>query len=361
MLQFDTSTSESNAVIKILGVGGGGGNAVNRMIRAGIIGVEYIVANTDLQALNKSEAETKIQLGEKLTKGLGAGANPEIGQKAAEESLDEIKHCLEGTDMVFITAGMGGGTGTGAAPVVAKVAKEAGILTVGIVTKPFSFEGPQKMRKADKGIEELKKNVDTLIVIPNDKILDISAKDTTMSQSFEMANEVLKEGVKGITDVIKAPGMINVDFADVKTTMYSSGMAHMGTGRAKGENRAIEAAKAAIHSPLLETSVRGAKSVLVNVAGTEEGLTMFEFKEASTFISEAVDQEDADIIIGAIYNEELGDYLSITVIATNFDTDMPSFMDLTEEEEEIATDTVETKDLDEPRELPVWLTRTSRK
>lgn len=361
MLQFDMSTNENHEIIKIVGVGGGGGNAVNRMINAEIFGVEYIVANTDIQALHRSEAETKIQLGEKLTRGLGAGANPEIGQKAAEESLDEIKRCLEGTDMVFITAGMGGGTGTGAAPVFAKAAKESGILTVGIVTKPFSFEGPQKMKKADKGIEELKKMVDTLIVIPNDRILDISEKNTTMDQSFEMANEVLKEGVKGITDVIKAPGLINVDFADIRTTMLNRGIAHMGTGRAKGENRAIEAAKAAIHSPLLETSVKGAKAVLLNIAGTKETITMHEFVDASNFIREAVDKEDAEIIIGTAYSEDAGEYLSITVIATEFDSEIPAFLDMEEGSENTEPEEKELKDGDEPRELPIWLVRTNKK
>lgn len=367
MLQFDTSTSESKEVIRIIGVGGGGGNAVNRMIHAGIVGVEYIAVNTDSQALGKSEAELKLQLGEKLTRGLGAGANPEIGQKAAEESLEDIKNALEDTDMVFITAGMGGGTGTGAAPVVAKLAKEMNILTVGIVTKPFFFEGPQKMKKAEKGIEELKKHVDTLIIIPNDRILEICSKDTKMEDAFEMANEVLKQGVKGITDIMKNPGVINVDFADVKTTMSDRGIAHMGTGKAKGENRALEAAKAAIHSPLLETTVKGAKSVLLNVTASKESFTITEFNEASRFITEAVNREDSEIIVGTAYSEDANDEISVTVIATGFDRDSDVFA--AEEPEKInllSDDDFEDMGKDEKTdmeglELPPWLVRTNKK
>lgn len=367
MLQFDTSTSESKEVIRIIGVGGGGGNAVNRMIHAGIVGVEYIAVNTDSQALGKSEAELKLQLGEKLTRGLGAGANPEIGQKAAEESLEDIKNSLEDTDMVFITAGMGGGTGTGAAPVVAKLAKEMNILTVGIVTKPFFFEGPQKMKKAEKGIEELKKYVDTLIIIPNDRILEICSKDTKMEDAFEMANEVLKQGVKGITDIMKNPGVINVDFADVKTTMSDRGIAHMGTGKAKGENRALEAAKAAIHSPLLETTVKGAKSVLLNVTASKESFTITEFNEASRFITEAVNREDSEIIVGTAYSEDSSDEISVTVIATGFDGDMDILA--AEEPEKInllSDDDFENIGKDdkiemEGLELPPWLVRTNKK
>lgn len=367
MLQFDTSTSESKEVIRIIGVGGGGGNAVNRMIHAGIVGVEYIAVNTDSQALGKSEAELKLQLGEKLTRGLGAGANPEIGQKAAEESLEDIKNSLEDTDMVFITAGMGGGTGTGAAPVVAKLAKEMNILTVGIVTKPFFFEGPQKMKKAEKGIEELKKYVDTLIIIPNDRILEICSKDTKMEDAFEMANEVLKQGVKGITDIMKNPGVINVDFADVKTTMSDRGIAHMGTGKAKGENRALEAAKAAIHSPLLETTVKGAKSVLLNVTASKESFTITEFNEASRFITEAVNREDSEIIVGTAYSEDSSDEISVTVIATGFDGDVDILS--AEEPEKInllSDDDFENIGKDdkiemEGLELPPWLVRTNKK
>ncbi len=366
MLQFDVSTNDSKEKIRIVGVGGGGGNAVNRMINAGIVGVEYIAVNTDSQALNKSEAESKLQIGAKLTRGLGAGANPEVGQKAAEESIEDIKNALDGTDMIFITAGMGGGTGTGASPVVARVAKELGILTVGIVTKPFVFEGPQKMKKADKGIEELKKNVDTLIVIPNDRILEISSKDTKMEDAFEMANEVLKQGVKGITDIIKVPGLINVDFADVRTTMLDRGIAHMGTGKAKGENRAIEAAKAAIHSPLLETTVRGAKAVLLNVTASKDSFTIHEFNEASKFITEAVNREDSDIIVGTAYSDVEGDEISITVIATGFDGTQvfeekkpDKIFDETEEEEETEEDSRD--DAEVLYELPSWISRTNKK
>ena len=369
MLQFDISTNDSKEKIRIVGVGGGGGNAVNRMIHAGIVGVEYIAVNTDSQALNKSEAESKLQIGEKLTRGLGAGANPEIGQKAAEESVEDIKNSLDGTDMIFITAGMGGGTGTGAAPVVARIAKELNILTVGIVTKPFFFEGPQKMKKAEKGIDELKKNVDTLIVIPNDRILEICSKDTKMEDAFEMANEVLKQGVKGITDIIKVPGLINVDFADVRTTMLDRGIAHMGTGKAKGENRALEAAKAAIHSPLLETTVKGAKAVLLNVTASKDTFTIHEFNEASKFITEAVNRDDSEIIVGTAYSEDAGDEISITVIATGFDghpggLESKTFNLLDEAEvaeEEILTEEEEPKEEVESLELPPWLVRTNKK
>lgn len=361
MLQFDIKPNGSNEVIKVMGVGGGGGNAVNRMIHVGIAGVEYIVANTDLQALNESEAETKIQLGAKLTRGLGSGANPEIGQKAAEESIDEVKRCLEGTDMLFITAGMGKGTGTGAAPIIARASKEMGILTIGIVTKPFSFEGSVKMKKAEKGIEELRKYVDTIIIIPNDKITEIASKDMTMDQSFELANEVLKEGVKGIADVIKAPGLLNVDFADIRTTLQNNGEAHMGTGRAKGENRALDAAKAAINSPLLDTTIRGAKSVLINVAGVKNDIKMHEFQAAAEYIRQELDQEEAEIILGVIYNEDLGEHVSITVIATNFGSNATNF-DFSEDEFSASEDfPEEVKPSDEPRDLPIWLVRPSKK
>lgn len=359
MLQFDTSTNENREIIKIIGVGGGGGNAVNRMMKAGIVGVEYIVANTDLQHLRASEAETKIQLGERLTRGLGSGANPEIGQKAAEESLDEIRHCLEGTDMLFITAGMGGGTGTGAAPVIAKVAKEAGILTVAIVTKPFLLEGMKKMRKAEGGINELKKNVDTLIIIPNEKIFEISSKGTTLDQGFELANEVLKEGVRGITDVIKAEGILNVDFADIRTIMQDKGVAHMGTGRAKGEKRAVEAAEAAINSPLLETSVKGAEYVLINITGSKQTLTVDEFYAASDYIKATVNNDDAEFILGTVYGDEADEYLNITVIATGFKPTV-SDSDHWETEESGPTEGSE-KEADKPREFPVWIMRTNKK
>src|SRR5690606_23897516 len=264
MFDFDVEV-EQFAKIKVVGVGGGGNNAVNRMIECGLRGIEFIAVNTDRQALYSSKAEHKLQIGVKLTRGLGAGANPEIGMKAAEENRNEITEMLKGADMVFITAGMGGGTGTGAAPVIAEIAKEIGILTVGVVTKPFTFEGRRRQIHAEKGIEELKQRVDTLVTIPNDRLLQVAEKKTTMVQAFAMADEVLKQGIQGISDLIAVPNLINLDFADVKTIMCNRGIAHMGIGRASGENRAVEAAKQAIRSPLLETSIDGAKAVLLNI------------------------------------------------------------------------------------------------
>jgi hypothetical protein len=305
------------AKIKVVGVGGGGNNAVNRMIDAGVKGVEFLVFNTDRQALKNSNAETKIQLGEKITKGLGAGANPEIGEQAAEESLDEIREALTGADMVFITAGMGGGTGTGAAPVIADVAKELGLLTVGVVTKPFTFEGRKRAKSAELGINALKGKVDTLVIIPNDRLLSIADKKTSFSQAFEMADDILKQGIQGISDLISVPNLINLDFADVKTIMFDKGIAHMGIGRASGDDRATEAAKLAINSPLLETSIEGAKSVLLNItAGSDLGI--FEVNEAADLIRDCV-SEDANIIFGAGIDESLKDEVKITVIATEFE------------------------------------------
>ena len=316
MLEFDMDQDEF-AKIKVVGVGGGGNNAVNRMINAGVKGVEFLVFNTDKQALKSSLAETKIQLGEKITKGLGAGANPEVGEQAAEESIDEIRESLEGADMVFITAGMGGGTGTGAAPVIADVAKELGLLTVGVVTKPFTFEGRKRAKSAEIGINSLKGKVDTLVIIPNDRLLSISDKKTSFSQAFEMADDILKQGIQGISDLISVPNLINLDFADVKTIMYDKGIAHMGIGRASGDERATEAAKLAINSPLLETSIEGAKSVLLNItAGSDLGI--FEVNEAADLIRDCV-SEDANIIFGAGIDESLKDEVKITVIATEFD------------------------------------------
>ena len=316
MLEFDMDQDEF-AKIKVVGVGGGGNNAVNRMIEAGVKGVEFLVFNTDRQALKNSNAETKIQLGEKITKGLGAGANPEIGEQAAEESLDEIREALDGADMVFITAGMGGGTGTGAAPVIADVAKELGLLTVGVVTKPFTFEGRKRAKSAELGINALKGKVDTLVIIPNDRLLSIADKKTSFSQAFEMADDILKQGIQGISDLISVPNLINLDFADVKTIMYDKGIAHMGIGRASGDDRATEAAKLAINSPLLETSIEGAKSVLLNItAGSDLGI--FEVNEAADLIRDCV-SEDANIIFGAGIDESLKDEVKITVIATEFD------------------------------------------
>lgn len=316
MLQFEVQ-EERNAQIKVIGIGGGGSNAVNRMIEAGLKGVSFIAINTDKQALSSSKAETKIQIGEKLTKGLGAGANPEVGQKAAEENIDDLGKYIAGSDMVFITAGMGGGTGTGAAPVIAKTAKDAGILTVGVVTKPFTFEGKKRREHADLGIKFLKKYVDSLVVVPNDKLLHIAEKNTTMLEAFSMADEVLKQGVQGISDLIAEAGLINLDFADVKTVMNDRGIAHMGVGRGKGEERVQEAVKDAIESPLLETSINGAKAILLNIMGGYD-LGMLEVNEAADQIEKAADK-DAIVIFGASVKEELQDEIIITVIATGFE------------------------------------------
>jgi cell division protein FtsZ len=308
---------EQFAQIKVIGCGGGGNNAVNRMIEAGLRGVEFIALNTDKQALVLSQAENKIQIGEKITKGLGAGANPEIGQRSAEESKEEIYKVLEGADMVFITAGMGGGTGTGAAPVVASIAKELGILTVGVVTKPFNFEGRNRMIQADKGIEELKSKVDTLVTIPNDRLLQVAEKKTSLGDAFKIADDVLLQGVQGISDLIAVPGLINLDFADVNTIMENTGLAHMGIGRASGENRATEAAQKAIQSPLLETSIQGAKGVLLNITGGSQ-LGLFEVNEAAELVAQAADP-DVNLIFGAVIDESLQDEIKITVIATGFE------------------------------------------
>lgn len=316
MLQFEVN-EERNAQIKVIGIGGGGSNAVNRMIDAGLKGITFIAINTDKQALSLSKAETKIQIGEKLTKGLGAGANPEVGQKAAEENIDDLGKFLAGSDMVFITAGMGGGTGTGAAPIIAKAAKDAGILTVGVVTKPFTFEGKKRREHADLGIKFLKKYVDSLVVVPNDKLLQIAEKNTTMIEAFSMADEVLKQGVQGISDLIAEAGLINLDFADVRTVMNDRGIAHMGVGRGKGEKRVQEAVKDAIESPLLETSIGGAKAVLLNIMGGYD-LGMLEVHEAADQIEKAADK-DAIVIFGASVKEELQDEIVITVIATGFE------------------------------------------
>ena len=317
MLNFDVE-SDNFARIKVIGVGGGGNNAVNRMVEAQLKGVEFIAINTDKQALYTSKAEYKIQIGDKLTRGLGAGANPEIGKKAAEESKEEIIQLLEGSDMVFVTAGMGGGTGTGAAPLVAQLAKEMGILTVGVVTKPFVFEGKVRMKNAERGIEDLKANVDTLITIPNDKLLQLVQKNTSMLEAFSIADNVLRQGIQSISDLIAVPGLINLDFADVTSIMKEQGLAHMGMGNAVGENRAIEAAREAIQSPLLETSIDGAKGILLNITGGSN-LGLFEINEASTLVQESCDQE-ANIIFGASIREDLGDEINITVIATGFES-----------------------------------------
>ncbi len=316
MLEFEQEVA-AGACIKVVGCGGAGNNAVNRMVEYGLRGVEFVSINTDRQALSQSKAENKIQIGEKLTKGLGAGAKPEIGKAAADESKDEISKMLKGSDLVFITAGMGGGTGTGAAPVVAQLAREMGILTIGVVTKPFLFEGRQRMLNAEKGIMELKAQVDTLVVIPNDKLLQIVGKNTSLPDAFRMADDVLRQGIQGISDLIAVPALINLDFADVKTIMQSRGMAHMGIGIGKGENRMVEAAKQAISSPLLETSIDGAKAVLINITGGN-AIGILEVNEAASLIAQAADPE-ANIIFGAGIDETFDDEVRITVIATGFE------------------------------------------
>ncbi len=328
MLEFDIDM-DNFTQIKVIGVGGGGNNAVNRMIEANLQGVQFIAINTDKQALQTSKAEYKIQIGEKLTRGLGAGANPEIGKKAAEESRDDIFQALQGADMVFITAGMGGGTGTGAAPIVAEIAKEMGILTVGVVTKPFTFEGKRRANHAEMGIEELKGCVDTLVSIPNDRLLQVVERRTSIVEAFKVADDVLRQGVQGISDTITVPGLVNLDFADVKAIMFERGMAHMGIGRASGENRAIDAARQAVHSPLLDTSINGLKGVLFNVTGGPN-MGLHEVTEAAEIISEAAD-EDANIIFGAVIDESIKDEIRITVIATGFNDN--SFDDIFSSEE----------------------------
>lgn len=353
---------EPFANIKVIGVGGGGNNAVNRMIESGLKGVEFISVNTDKQALFTSKAEHKLQIGEKLTRGLGAGANPEVGKKAAEESREDIAQLLEGADMVFITSGMGGGTGTGAAPVVAEIAKELGILTVGVVTKPFTFEGRRRMLHAEQGIQELKGRVDTLVTIPNDRLLHVIEKKTTMLEAFKIADDVLMQGVQGISDLIAVPGLVNLDFADVKTIMLEQGLAHMGIGKASGENRAAEAAKQAIQSPLLETSIAGAKGVLLNITGGSN-LGLFEVNEAAELVAQAADQ-DANIIFGAVINEDLKDEIRITVIATGFERDTIKKMDTQEvnnnfrkaEVKEVAA-TVKENTRNDDLDIPIFLRR----
>ncbi len=318
MLELDTNM-DNLATIKVIGVGGGGNNAVNRMIDYGVEGVEFIAVNTDAQALNLSKAEIKLQIGEKLTRGLGAGANPEIGKRAAEESKEQIEDVLQGADMVFVTAGKGGGTGTGAAPVIAQIAKEVGALTVGVVTRPFSFEGVRRKTQANQGIAELKACVDTLIVIPNDRLLEIVDKNTPMLEAFREADNVLRQGVQGISDLISKPGLINVDFADVKTIMYDKGSALMGIGVATGENRAIDAAKKAISSPLLEISIDGAQGILMNISGGPD-LSLYEVQEAADLVTEAAD-ENVNVIFGNVINEQLNEEVVVTVIATGFAED----------------------------------------
>lgn len=315
MLEFEVD-NDGFAKIKVIGVGGGGNNAVNRMIESGVKGVDFIAANTDRQALKASLSNTKLQIGEKVTRGLGAGGNPSVGEISAEESRDDIKNSLEGADMVFIAAGMGGGTGTGAAPVVADIAKELGILTVGVVTKPFSFEGSRRQKQAESGVEAMLAKVDTLVTIPNDRLLQIADKKTSVKESFEMADEVLLQGITGISDLISIPSLINLDFADVKSIMENKGIAHMGIGYGAGDERAQEAARAAVKSPLLETSIEGARSVLINITGGDD-LGIFEINEAAELIRSAV-SDDANIIFGAGIDKSMGEQIKITVIATGF-------------------------------------------
>ncbi|MBQ1890977.1 MAG: cell division protein FtsZ [Firmicutes bacterium] len=319
MLQFETP-ADTPANIKVVGIGGAGCNAVNRMIESNLQGINFIAINTDKQNLNKSKAETKVQIGEKLTKGLGAGGNPEVGQKSAEESLENIEQQLAGADMVFITAGMGGGTGTGAAPIVAKAAKVSGALTVGVVTKPFTFEGKKRREHADLGIKFLKNYVDSLVVVPNDKLLTVSEKTTSILDAFKMADEVLKDGVESIASLISEDGLINLDFADVKTVMGDRGIAHMGVGTASGENRVEAAIKNAIESPLLETTIKGAKALLLNIVGGYD-LGMLELNDAADLVAREVDDE-AIIIFGASVREDMADQVKVTIIATGFDDDL---------------------------------------
>jgi len=380
VFELDDIALDQFAKIKVIGVGGGGSNAVNRMIEFGLEGVDFIAVNTDAQALLKAKAQKRMQIGEKLTRGLGAGARPEVGEKAAQESREEILDALRGSDMVFITAGMGGGTGTGAAPVVAECAREIGALTVGVVTRPFTFEGPKRKKNADLGIENLRKHVDTIITIPNDRLLQVVDKKTPMTEAFKTADDVLRQGVKGISDLIAVPGLINLDFADVKSIMSDAGSALMGIGEASGENAAVDAAKEAITSPLLETSIKGARGVLLNITGAADSLSMMEVNEASVTIQEAA-HPDANIIFGASIDDALGDMVRVTVIATGFDNpktaktgakasaveapQMPKFEfsfnsvpDNSQMTEDNAQQTAETKPNDQGViDIPVWMRR----
>ena len=329
-----TATGGTPADIKVIGVGGGGGNAVNRMIKAGLGGVEFWAMNTDVQVLEMSLAENKIRIGSKLTNGLGAGGNPEKGEKSAEESRDEIVNAIGKADMVFVTAGMGGGTGTGAAPVVARIAKELGVLTIGVVTKPFGFEGKKRMNQALQGLEKLKETVDALIVIPNDKLLEVVDRRTTMREAFQVVDEVLSRGVQGISDIITVPGMINVDFADVRSVMESSGSALMGIGRGTGEGRALEAAKAAINSPLLETSINGASGIIMNVTGGPD-MTLYEVTDAAQVIHDAV-SDDATVHFGAVIDDRIQGEIQITVIATGFELKRNELDRFAQKEQDVA-------------------------
>ena len=359
----ENTMADGTATIKVIGVGGAGTNAVNRMVDSGIRG-EFIAVNTDRQALLLSKASSKIQIGEKITRGLGAGANPDIGAQAAEESKAEITEALRGADMVFVTAGMGGGTGTGAAPVVAAAAKEMGILTIGVVTKPFTFEGKKRLTQAERGIESLKGKVDTLVVIPNDKLLQVIDRKTSIVEAFKMADDVLRQGVQGISDLIAIPGLVNLDFADVKTIMLNTGMAHMGIGRASGENRAEDAAKQAIQSPLLETSIEGARGVIINITGGSN-LGLHEVNTAAELIQRSVDPE-ANIIFGAVIDESLDEDIVITVIATGFekeDEKVPSIGEITSKSWSPKTSTIssDTSSSSGDLDIPTFLRKNKGK
>ncbi|WP_182188281.1 cell division protein FtsZ [Pectinatus frisingensis] len=359
MFELDMDVDQF-AKIKVIGVGGGGNNAVNRMIESGLKGVDFIAVNTDAQALLNAKAQNRIQIGEKLTRGLGAGAKPEIGEKAAEESREELLGALRGADMIFVTAGMGGGTGTGAAPIVAECAREIGALTVGVVTKPFTFEGRKRFKQAESGIVNLKTNVDTLITIPNDRLLDVVDKKTSMMDAFRIADDVLRQGVQGISDLIAIPGLINLDFADVKSVMNNAGSALMGIGESSGENAAVDAARAAVNSPLLETSIQGARGVLLNITGGSD-LSLFQVNEASAIISEAA-HEDANIIFGAAIDENIGDSVRVTVIATGFD-DSTVTVELDGKKMDVNTVTHKISDFKMDKEIPdipIWMRKNSK-
>ena len=351
---------ENNIVkIKVLGAGGAGGNAINDMISAGVSGVEFIAANTDAQDLGKSLADVRIQLGEKLTRGLGAGANPEIGKQSAEEDLEKLKQLLEDTDMLFITAGMGGGTGTGSSPVIAKIAKELGVLTVGIVTKPFGFEGGKRRANAEKGIEELKEFVDSLVVIPNDKLFELPDKTITLQNAFKEANNILKIGIKGVADLMIGNGLINLDFADIKTTMQNSGIAVLGFGEGEGENRAIKATEKALMSPLLEKSISGASKILLNIAGASD-LTLMEAQSIANIVKDAAGKSADDVMFGVNLNEDLKDGIQVTIIANNFvdtvEKNEPFInvaINKTEEQKEESKEDAEEKRIE--LDLPPWI------
>ena len=351
---------ENNIVkIKVLGAGGAGGNAINDMISAGVTGVEFIAANTDAQDLGKSLADVRIQLGEKLTRGLGAGANPEIGKQSAEEDLEKLKQLLEDTDMLFITAGMGGGTGTGSSPVIAKIAKELGVLTVGIVTKPFGFEGGKRRANAEKGIEELKEFVDSLVVIPNDKLFELPDKTITLQNAFKEANNILKIGIKGVADLMIGNGLINLDFADIKTTMQNSGIAVLGFGEGEGENRAIKATEKALMSPLLEKSISGASKILLNIAGSSD-LTLMEAQSIANIVKDAAGKSADDVMFGVNLNEDLKDGIQVTIIANNFvdtvEKNEPFInvaINKTEEQKEESKEAAEEKRIE--LDLPPWI------